>query len=475
MIEYSSNLYSESESGLIDKFEDMIQNRTSCFFDVEEVEILADYYLDKGNHAKARKAIEHGLKIHPSSPSILLKKAQVFLMIKEPKKSLKILNYLEAAEPMNTELLLFKAVVHRNLRDHEGTKHCLIKALNYASENKEEIFLDLAFEQELVEDYSGAIESLIQSLEINPNHEASLFELGYCFDMAQELESGIEFFQNYLNKLPYSFVGWYNLALCYEKLSLFEKAIESVDFCIAIKEDFTNAYILKGNLYTSMDMDVQAIEAYTESLLQDDENPMIYAGIGECFERMGQIEEAEANYKQALEIEPTYVDALMGMGAIKESQKDFVSSISFYREALNYDELNLDNWHILAEALVKTKRTHEAEQAYRFMCKTFVDDEESWANLAEIISVLHDEKAAVEIIEEGLNHVEDPNDLNWHLAKHLIKGGKLDKAIDVLNEELPKSDDNGKFFLSIFPDAAQIPNIAGLIELYSQEDREDEF
>jgi len=49
------------------------------------------------------------------------------------------------------------------------------------------------------------------------------------------------------------------------------------------------------------------------------------------------------------------------------------------------------------------------------------------------------------------------------------------EMLDVLNEELPKSDDNGKFFLSIFPDAAQIPNIAGLIELYSQEDREDEF
>ena len=475
MIEYSSNLYSESESGLIDKFEDMIQNRTSCFFDVEEVEILADYYLDKGNHAKARKAIEHGLEIHPGSPAILLKKAQVFLMIKEPKKSLKILNYLEAAEPMNTELLLFKAVVHRNLSDHEGTKHCLMKALSYASENKEEIFLDLAFEQELAEDYSGAIESLIQSLEINPNHEASLFELGYCYDMAQELENGIEFFQNYLDKLPYSFVGWYNLALCFEKLSLFEKAIESVDFCLAIKEDFTNAYILKGNLYTSMDMDVQAIEAYTESLLHDDDNPMVFAGIGECYERMDQLEEAEANYKQALEIDPTYVDALMGMGAIKESQKDFVSCISYYREALNYDELNLDNWHILAEVLVKTDRLHEAKQAYQFMSKTFVDDEESWANLAQITAVIEDHNAAVEVIEEGLGFVTEANDLNWHLAKHLIQSGKLERATEILNEELPKSDDNGKFFLSIFPDAAQIPNIAGLIELYSQGDREDEF
>lgn len=475
MIEYSSNLYSESDSRLVDKFEDMILTRSSYFFDVEEVEVLAEYYIEKGNHAKARKAIDHGLQMHPGSPAILLKQAHVFLMIKEPKKSLKILNFLEAAEPSNTELLLFKAVVHRNLSDHEGTKHCLIKALSTASDNKEEIFLDLAFEQEMVEDYAGAIESLIKSLEINPNHEASLFELGYCFDMAKDLENGIVFFQNYVDKLPYSFVGWYNLSLCYEKLSLFEKAIESVDFCIAIKDDFTNAYILKGNLCTSLDKDVEAIEAYTESLLHDGDNPMVYVGIGECYERMGEMEHAESNYKQALEIEPTYVDALMGMGAIKDHEKDFVSSIAFYREAINHDELNLDNWHILGELLLKTDRHHEAEQAFLFMTKTFVDDEESWANLAEIKAKKLDFNASVEVLEESLTHIQEPKDLKWYLAKHLILGSKLEQAMDVLTEELPKDKEGGKFFLSIFPEAAQIPNIAGLIELYSQEDPTNEF
>lgn len=475
MTAYSSEFEQESESGLVEKFEAMLQARTSCFFDVEEVEALADYYLEKGNHAKARKAINHGLGIHPGSPAIMLRKAQAMLMIKEPKRALEILTYLEAAQPMNTEVLLFKAMVHRNLSDHEGTKSCLIKAIDTTPDNKEEIFLDLAFEQEMVEDYQGAIESLIQSLEINPNHEASLFELGYCYDMAQELETGVTFFQKYLDENPYSFVGWYNLALCFEKLSLFEKAIESVDYCIAIKEDFTNAYTLKGNLYTSLDQDALAVMAYTESIPYDEENPVVYVSIGECCERLGRIGEAYMNYKKALDLDPNYVDALMGMGALKELEQDFTSSVAFYKEALAQDDTNLDNWHIMAELLLKVGKIDEAEKAYAFMSRTFVHDEESWAALAEIKSSRQQYAEAVEIIEEALSLVTGTNDLQWHLAKHLIKLGKSAQAVDVLAGALSKDPSGSKFFLSIFPDAAQIANIAALIDIYSQAPSKDEL
>ncbi|MFN2430125.1 MAG: tetratricopeptide repeat protein [Cryomorphaceae bacterium] len=475
MTGYSSEFHPESESGLVEKFEDMLQTRTSRFFDVEEIEELADYYLEKGNHAKARKVVKHGLGIHPGSPAIMLRKAQAMLMIKEPKRALEILNYLEAAQPMNTEVLLFKAMVHRNLSDHEGTKSCLIKAIDTTPDHKEEIFLDLAFEQEMVEDYDGAIESLIQSLEINPNHEASLFELGYCFDMAQELETGVEFFQKYLEENPYSFVGWYNLALCFEKLSLFEKAIESVDFCIAIKDDFTNAYTLKGNLYTSLDQDVLAISAYAESIPFDEENPVVYVSIGECCERLGRVSEAYVNYKKALELDPNYVDALMGMGALKELEQDFTSSIAFYKEALSHDDTNLDNWHIMAELLIKIGKIDDAEQAYAFMSRTFIHDEESWAALAEIKSSRRQYAEAVEVIEEALSLVSGTNDLQWHLAKHLVKMGKSSRALDVLAEALSKDPSGSKFFLSIFPDAAQIANIAALIDIYAQAPSKDEL
>lgn len=475
MTEYSSNFYSESNPRLIEKFEEMLKSRNSYFFDVEDIEFLVDYYIERGVHHKARKAVIHGLSLFPQSSALLLKQAHTFLLGKKPVKAMEILDYLEAAEPTNTEILLFKAVVHRNLSDYEGTKSCLIKALNVTSENKEDIYLDLAFEQEMAEDYVGAIQSLKQSLEINPEHEPSLFELGYCYDMAEELENGVEFFQNYVDDYPYSFVGWYNLALCFEKLSFFEKAIEAVEYCLVIKDDFVNAHILHANMLTSCDRDKEAIDAYLESLLYDPKNPMVYAAIGECYERMELWSLAEANYLEALKLDPKYVDALMGLGAVKDFEQNYTESLSLYREALKYDELNMDNWHIYAELLEKCEKTDDAEDVYEKMIELFEDDEESWIALADLQAISQGHLKAVETLELGESKITDSLDIIWQKAKHLIKAGKIEHGSDVLANALNENSKGCKYFISIFPESILIPNIAALLEIHTQAHSKDEL
>src|SRR5690554_5212577 len=475
MTEYSSNFYSESYPRLIEKFENMLKMRNSYFFDVEEIEILVDYYIERGIQHKARKAVLHGLSLYPNSSSLLLKQAHTLLLGKKPVKALEILDYLEATEPMNTEMLLFKAMVHRNLSDYEGTKSCLIKALNTTSDNKEDIYLDLAFEQEMVEDYVGAIESLKKSLEINPEHEPSLFELGYCFDMAEELESGIAFFTDYLNDYPYSFVGWYNLALAYEKLGLFEKAIEAIEYCLVIKEDFVNAHILHANMLTSIDKDVEAIEAYTESLKLDPTSPMVYAAIGECFERLEMWELAEANYLEALNLDGDYVDALMGLGAVKEFENKYTESIRIYTKALSHDEMNIDNWHIYADLLVKLERFAEAEEVYKKMVALFKDDEESWIGLANTQSINHNHLLAIETLDQGWMEIPEAQDIKWHKIKHLIKAGRLESASQLLSDALAIEPKDSKYFINLFPESILIPNIASLLEIHIQAQSKDEL
>ncbi len=475
MTEYSSEYYFESDPALIERFEAMLTKGHSYFFDVEDIEAIADYYLERGNLGKAGKAVEHGLSIHLHSSSLMLKKAHTLLVLKQPRKALKILDFLEATEPTNTEMLLFKAVVHRNLSDHEGTKACLLKALRATPDNKEEIFLDLAFEQEMAEDFEGAIQSLKQSLEINPEYEASLFELGYCYDMADNLETGIDYFNNFLESNPYSFVGWYNLALCYEKLGLWEMAIQSVDYCIAIKDDFTNAYILRGNLYTNLEKDDLAINSYSESLLHDERNPMVYTAIGECFERLCDLGQAEANYIAALEIDAHYIDALMGMGAMKEAALNYTDAIAWYKQAIALDELNLDNWHIYAEALTEAGRTGDAESTYAQMIEHFGDDEESWMALADVQAVRTGHAMAIETIHRAMGRIPQSTDLKWHLSKHLLGSGKLRQAEDTLGAALAENPEGAEYFLNIYPEAMQFPNIAALIEIYFQSPREHEL
>ena len=474
MTEYSHNLYPKSDSSLIEKFEKMLKLRQAYFFDIEEFESLVDFYLEKSNSRKAKLAVNHGLSIFTNSSSLLLKKAQILAASKEPTKALEILEFLEAAEPTNTDMLLFKAVVHRNLSDHEGTKSCLLKALEVAPENREEIFMDLAYEQQIANDFNGAIDSLKESLKINPNHEASLFELSYCYEMADQIEVGVEFFQKYLNTFPYNFVGWYNLALCFDKIGLYEKGIEAADFCIAIREDFVAAYILKGNLLTSMDMDLAAAESYKDSLKHDNENPLVYTAIGECQERMELWNAAELNYKKALAIDPEYVEALMGIGAIREQEGDLAKAISYYEEGVKKDDFHLDNRHILVETYIKAEKLDEAKSHLEEMIKIFPDDAESWITLADLLAV-EGFAVSLEIIDQGIEKMPDEYDLKWHKIKHLTKFGKQQQAVELFLACLSDNPEGLKYFLTIFPEAIQFPNIAGLIEIQDKAQKENEL
>jgi len=474
MTDYSNNLYPKSDSDLIEKFEKMLKQRDAYFFDVEEVEALVDYYMERSNNHKAKLAVNHGLELFPGSSALYLKQAQIFAAGKESEKALKILDYLEAAEPHNIDMLLFKAVVHRSLSDHEGTKSCLLKALKHSPENREEIFMDLAYEQQIANDYNGAIESLKESLRINPNHEASLFELSYCFEMADQIEIGVDFFQEYLNRHPYNFVAWYNLAMCYEKIGLYEKAVESAEFCLAIREDFVGAYILKGNLYTSMDLDREAMKAYKESLVHDNENPMVYTAIGECQERLGLWKSAELNYRKALGIDPDYLEAIMGLGAVREEEGDLKKAIAFYEQAVKKDDFHLDNKHILVEAYIKDGRIQKALKALEEIIAVFPDDAEAWVVKAELLSAETIDKA-IETLRQAILQMPDDHDLKWNLVKYLFKAAKIEEGAELFANTYADQPEGIKYFLSIFPEAVQFSNIAGLIDIQEQAQEENEF
>src|SRR5690606_40726904 len=103
MTEYSSNFYSESNPRLIEKFEEMLKSRNSYFFDVEDIEFLVDYYIERGVHHKARKAAMHGLSLYPQSSALLLKHAHTLLMCIKPVLAMELLNYMVAAESLNSD------------------------------------------------------------------------------------------------------------------------------------------------------------------------------------------------------------------------------------------------------------------------------------------------------------------------------------------------------------------------------------
>ena len=58
----------------LNKFEQMLKENGSYFFDVEEFESVIDHYLERSDTSKAKQAIDISLLQHPTSSALKLKK-----------------------------------------------------------------------------------------------------------------------------------------------------------------------------------------------------------------------------------------------------------------------------------------------------------------------------------------------------------------------------------------------------------------
>ena len=75
---------------LITKFELMLDQNNSFYFDVEELEDIIEYYIDKNNLKKAYKAVLFAGEQHPNSVVFILRKAQLFASSNKTQKALEL-------------------------------------------------------------------------------------------------------------------------------------------------------------------------------------------------------------------------------------------------------------------------------------------------------------------------------------------------------------------------------------------------
>ncbi|MFY9528938.1 MAG: tetratricopeptide repeat protein [Candidatus Acidiferrales bacterium] len=86
-----------------------------------------------------------------------------------------------------------------------------------------------------------------------------------------------------------------------------------------------------------------------------------YAGVD--FFGEGKIEEAIAAYKQALEIDPRFADALHGLAQAFYTKNDFDAAIEAAQRILSLDPDDILAWTTISRAYQRKEMIPEAEEA----------------------------------------------------------------------------------------------------------------
>ena len=446
-------IFDEESQEVVRRYEQAVQNRMVGYFDVEELEVIVDYYLNCGKPKESSKAIDLGMTLHPGSTVLQTKRAKVHLASGEVRKALQILERIHATNDIETELLKGEAFLRLN---HESEAHLVFSRLaDNAQSDIAILCLDIAHVYISNGYYKRALIYLEKGLVDDAKDTDLLQDAAFCYEQIDQVSTAISYYNRIIDIDAYSVEAWFNLGLVYFSQENYLQALEAFDYVTVIDEEDFGGWLQKGNTLFHLDRFSESLECYRRCEEKVAYPDLLQVFMGECYEKREEYGNAKTCYQRALEINDKNPDAWTGMGICSLELEAPEESIGYLRKSLELDSENFETWVYLAEAYVNTNKVKEAEKAYKKSLKQEQHQPDTWVALGNIYIDTALYQSALDCYLEAYNQDSSLENINLFLAIAYYKLSEFEKAIPLLNKALELNPEASTIFLDICPEAIE--------------------
>lgn len=183
-----------------------------------------------------------------------------------------------------------------------------------------EQFYNLAVEQYKAKTYAEAVVNFENTVKINENigkvDTLAIYNVAFVSELAGDLAKSKVNYEKLIKidyKQPYIYASLSNIYKA-DKDTL--KAMQCVQEGRKRYPDDFNLLITETNFYLSRGDNANAQKNLQQAINKDPNNPTIYFAVGTTYDQMGRIDEAETNYKKAIELKADYFDPIYNIGAL---------------------------------------------------------------------------------------------------------------------------------------------------------------
>lgn len=437
MDEEDAHLEEHNSSKLVNRFNLMLKESSSFYFDVDQLEVIIDHYLERSKPKAALRAVEHGLSIFDHNNFLLLRKGQILISLGAFEHGKSILVELLDSDPENQEILFGLGMAYA--QEHDAKKAIYYYKLAYDAadiELKVEVLVELALQYQITDSPEKALACYRKALGFNERAGLVLRELNNFIKRNDLLVEGEQVIQDFLDNHPYSHKAWFHLGQLYFQFELFEKAVSAYDFALTIKEDYALVYYKKAESLIKLKAYEPALEAMHEELKYREPMALNFCIMADCYENLDDFSQAEVYYKKAIKKDEYFSEAYIGLGFLKEIQFDYLSALPYYEKAVELEPDNYNAHLMLSSVLTELARTDEAKAVVSNLLTIEQGIEEAWIELAYIYASEDDLDHALSIVDEGIETAFSNEQLWLKKVVYLHKIGKRMEAIELARELL---------------------------------------
>lgn len=459
--------FSNNEGNLpLSKFELMLKTNTVYFFDSNEFEEIILFYIDNGKFSLAKKALQLGLKQHPSSVILKLVKVEMLILDEKLDKAEKLLDQLQEIEASNEEIHIQKATIHSKRGEHQKAIDSLNTALLFANDEAD-ILSMLGMEYLFLDDFDTARFNFAKCLDVEYDDYSSLYNVIYCYEMMDQHLEAIDYLKKYIDIKPYSEIAWHQLGRQYFSMENFNEALIAFDYAILIDEYFIGAHLEKAKTLEELQDYKEAIEFYQATMELDTPTSFAYLRIGKCYEKLNDTKMAIDFYNKTVHEDPLLDKGWLALTEIFISQGNYQKALYYIKKALSIDEENHVYWQKLGEINLNLNLFEEASRAYA-KCIELEDDRlEMYVALADVLHFLGEFNDAIQILIDARKKYKEHAEITYRLAGLYFLSQKNSEGFFFLENSLKINFEYYHQIREMFPTVFAREEVSYLVEKYN--------
>ncbi len=427
--------YDNEVRELVLAFENMRNMDMQRFFDVDQLEIIIDYYLEQMDVELLQYAVSYAEDLFPSNFEIRLRRAHMLCVQNDFKQALSLLNQLQEIDPDNTDVAYAMATVFSALDQPQRAIQCYLRAATDKFELGM-IYGNIADEYVNLNDDAQAVHYYIKSLTENPNDERSVENLFFSFNamLIKELNADhvIDFYIQFVKDHPYSLKGWFFLGSSYELLGLWEKAVDAFEFVIAIDSKYVDAYLQMSNCYMNMGNVDKAVAIIQEAIEKNGKNEMLCIHLASVYLESNNPYTAISYIKKAIDISPRNVLSWIILAESYDQLGDYSSAVFAIEQAQSIDPSTVAIASSAPEIYLHYGDGEKAETMYLESIKASSLKMGPILNYVDFLIERQRYDDAIEYLVLTLLNTDTPLPYNLKLAKCYFDTGRRNMLFNIL-------------------------------------------
>jgi tetratricopeptide (TPR) repeat protein len=195
-----------------------------------------------------------------------------------------------------------------------------IKSLNASLEldyNQEKTHMLMGYAFKQLKQNENAINCFRNAININPDFFEAHMQLGQIFHLLSDTTALI-YYNNALKLKPADEMALYNKALFYQNLLQWNNALDAYAALHKVSPFNSDAHYNLGFIHMELGLYDIATNNFSDAIYSNSEFYEAYYSRGNCFETLGNIAQAESDYKRAISINQEYEYAIQALEILQK-------------------------------------------------------------------------------------------------------------------------------------------------------------